>query len=210
MRRLSCLLLGILLPWASLDAATVYRYTDEQGNVVFTDQPRGNSEKIKLEPLTVVPSLEATAPAASSAPSSNDTGQAERSSRPRASESRPGEPFMPYSTFQIASPQDEATLQTGYGGNVQVELDVDPDLRPDHRVRLLVDGEISQSAMHTRAFMLTNLDRGEHSLQAELLDASGQVRHRSAPVTLYVHRASANSPANPSNLSGLPRNDSGN
>ncbi|MCG7599971.1 DUF4124 domain-containing protein [Halomonas sp. McH1-25] len=209
MWRLSSLLLGILLPWASLEAATVYRYTDEQGNVVFTDQPRGNSERIKLEPLTVVPSLNVETPAASSVPQRNDTGQAERSSRLRNSESRPGAPFMPYSTFQIASPQDEATLQTGYGGNVQVELDIDPDLRPDHRVRLLVEGEISQSAMHTKAFMLTNLNRGEHVLQAELLDAAGQVRHRSAPVTLYVHRASVNSPANPSDLSGLPLNDSG-
>ncbi|SFI03886.1 DUF4124 domain-containing protein [Modicisalibacter xianhensis] len=206
MRRLSCLLLGALLPWAGLEAATVYRYVDEQGNVVFSDRPRANSERIKLEPLTVVPSLDVKAPAASTTPSD----QAEQVPRRRTGESRPGAPFMPYSSFRIASPQDEATLQTGYGGNVQVELDIDPDLRQDHRVRLLVDGEISQSAMHTKAFMLTNLDRGEHILQAELLDASGQVRHRSAPVTLYVHRASVNSPANPGNLSGLPLNDSSN
>ena len=210
MRQMPCLLLCSLLPWASLEAATVYRYTDEQGNVVFTDQPRGNSEQIRLEPLTVVPSLDVEGPAANPVPQRSDIGQAERSSRLRASENRPGEPFMPYSTFQIASPQDEATLQTGYGGNAQVELDIDPDLRPDHRVRLLVDGEISQSAMHTKAFMLTNLNRGEHVLQAELLDASGQVRHRSAPVRLYVHRASVNSPASAGNLSGLPLNDSGN
>lgn len=179
-------------------AASVYRTTDAQGNVVFTDKPVENAERIDLEPLTVVPSAQIDP-----APASVQRGE--------PADSPPvGQPFMPYSTFQIASPQDEATLQSGHGGNTQVVLDIDPDLRPDHRVRLLVDGEISQSAMHTKAFMLTNLYRGEHVLQAELLDASGQVRHRSAPVTLYVHRASVNSPANPGNLGGLPTNDAGN
>lgn len=106
---------------------------------------------------------------------------------------------MPYSTFRIASPQDQATLPTGAGGDVEVELEIEPELREEHRVRLLVDGEISQSAMYTEVIMLTNLNRGEHVLQAELLDAQGRVRHRSAPVTLHVQRASINMPANPNN-----------
>lgn len=202
--RLFCLLLGISLPWAGLEAATVYRSTDAQGNVVFSDQPVGNGERIELEPLTVVPSPE---------PVTEPTPAGERSAdgaTPRDDDGAATGPFMPYSTFRILSPQDGQTLPTGRGGNVQVELDIDPDLREDHRVRLLLGGEISQSAMHTKAFMLTNLDRGEHVLQAELLDAHGQVRHRSAPVTLFVQRASVNLPANPNNPAGLPPARTGN
>lgn len=204
MRRSAYLLLGILLPWVSTDAATVYRSTDAQGNVIFSDRPFNDSERISLEPLTVVPSLQVAPSLSKPLTPSTD------SPRARDKENHPGAPFMPYSTFEIASPQDEQTLPTGYAGSIEVELQIEPALRKDHRVRLLLDGRVSQSAMHTEAFMLTNLNRGEHILQAELLDASGQVRHRSAPVTLYVQRASVNLPANPNNPAGKPTGRTGN
>nr|WP_297462281.1 DUF4124 domain-containing protein [uncultured Halomonas sp.] len=199
-----CLILGLGLPLASLQAATVYRTVDAQGNVIFSDKPIENSERVELEPLTVVPSPEPQPMTSSDDEASGDTPSRDDASRAS------GGPFMPYSTFRIVSPQDGATLPTGYAGNVQVELDIDPDLRDDHRVRLLLDGQVSQSAMHTKAFMLTNLERGEHQLRAELLDASGNVRHRSAPITLYVQRASVNLPANPNNPAGLPPSRTGN
>lgn len=199
-----CLALGICLPLASLQAATVYRSVDAQGNVIYTDKPIENSERIDLEPLTVVPSPEPLP----DNPVKSDVGASDAASND--DDNAVTGPFMPYSTFRIAEPQDGATLPTGYAGNVQVELDIDPDLRDDHRVRLLLDGQISQSAMHTKAFMLTDLDRGEHQLQAELLDASGRVRHRSAPITLFVQRASVNLPANPNNPAGLPPSRTGN
>jgi len=184
------LLCALSLAPGSAGAASVYRTTDAQGNVVFTDQPVENAERVDLEPLTVVPSAKIDAVPAR-----------ERRAEPAVSRSV-GQPFMPYSTFQIVEPEDGQTLPTGAAGDVQVRLAIEPALREGDRVRLLVDGEISQSAMQTRAFMLNDLNRGEHTLRAELLDAQGQMRHRSAPVTLYVQRASVNLPANPNN----PRN----
>ena len=90
MRRVSCLLLGVLLPWAGLEAATVYRSTDAQGNVVFSDQPRDDSERIQLEPLTLGPSLEADMPRASdAAPASDGVGRTAEPVRSRPEESRP-------------------------------------------------------------------------------------------------------------------------
>ena len=182
----------------SVGAASVYRTTDAQGNVIFTDKPVDNAERVDLEPLTVVPAVGVDA-----APP--PTQRAE----PAASR-RVGQPFMPYSTFRIAAPDDGQTLPTGAAGNVQVRLAIEPALREDHKVRLLLDGVVSQSALHSSAFMLTNLERGEHTLVAELLDADGQVRLRSAPVTLYVQRASVNLPANPNNPAGLPPSRTGN
>jgi len=173
-------------------AATVYRHVDEQGNVSYSDRP-DSGEAVTLSPLTVVP---ATPDASSSSLSSSPRSSA------RNSNSQPAAPpFLPYSTFRIASPKNEQTLPTGYAGNVQVELSIEPELRDDHRVRLLVDGQISQSAMHSPVFMVTGLERGEHQLVAELLDADGRVRHRSEPVTLFVQRASVNLPRNPNNPS---------
>ncbi|MCK2185230.1 DUF4124 domain-containing protein [Halomonas getboli] len=178
--------LAMSLPAA---AQTIYRTTDAQGNTVFTDDPQRGGEAVELDPLTVVPSRPVQPLPSASA------GQAGSATR----YGDPGQPFMPYDVFAIASPAPETTVPTGAAGNVQVQLAIRPALRDDHRVRLLVDGQISQSAMHTDTFLLSNLDRGEHRVQAELLDASGAVRHRTSPLTIYVQRASVYLPSNPNN-----------
>lgn len=180
-------LLLALMPLAA-SAETVYRHVDEQGNVSYSDRPQ-RGEAVTLSPLTVVPAP----PQAPSSSASNGVSNAQRSGSIQSAAS----PFLPYTTFRIASPKQEQTLPTGYAGNVQVELSIEPELRDDHQVRLLVDGQISQSALHSTAFMVIGLERGEHQLVAELLDADGQVRHRSEPVTLFVQRASVNLPRNP-------------
>ena len=185
-KALAVLVLGMSVSLAA-HAQTIYRTIDAQGNVVFTDNPEGGGEEVTLDPLTVVPSPSEPAGMAPEVQGGQGSGGT----------ASPGQPFMPYDSFSILSPGQEETLPTGAAGNVQVTLGIQPDLREDHRVRLLVDGRISQSAMNTDTFLLNNLPRGEHVLQAELLDASGAVRHRTSPVTLYVQRASVNLPQNP-------------
>lgn len=192
-KALVILALGLSVSLAA-QAQTIYRTTDAQGNVVFTDNPERGGEEVDLKPLTVVPGRGEVREA--EPPAVIDGGGGGNGSGASAA---PGQPFMPYDSFGILSPRQEETLPTGAAGNVQVTLGIEPELREDHRVRLLVDGRVSQTAMHTDTFMLNNLDRGEHVLQAELLDASGAVRHRTSPVTLYVQRASVNLPQNPNN-----------
>lgn len=188
-RTLLALVLGVSVSLTA-QAQTVYRTTDAQGNVIFTDDPDRGGQAYEPPNLTVVPSRV-------------DSGDARMAPRIEtdgsAATASPGQPFMPYDSFTIHSPANETTLPLGAGGGLQVELGIEPALREDHRVRLLLDGRVSQSAMHTEAFMVTGIERGEHVLQAELLDASGEVRHRTSPVTLYVQRASVNLPQNPNN-----------
>lgn len=178
MKKALLAMIGLLFTTSAL-ATTIYRTVDSQGNVIFTDSPERGGEPVELTPLTVVPSRSLT-------------GRAEpprvEGVAPRVSQS-PGQPFMPYDVFRIVSPEHGADLTASNAGNVQVELTIEPGLRPDHRVRLLVDGRVSQTAMHTTAFMLTDLDRGRYAIQAELLDASGDIRHRTQPVTFQVQRS---------------------
>ncbi|MDY7116507.1 DUF4124 domain-containing protein [Halomonas sp. SSL-5] len=163
------------------EAQKIYRTTDAQGNVVFTDNPDRGGEQVELAPVTVVPSTGEVR-----------TGGAPRVEGAAAPSASPGQPFMPYDSFRIVSPTHEQAFPVGAAGNITVDLGVEPGLREDHRVRLLVDGRVSQSAMHTTAFMVPNMNPGEHVLQAELLDAGGEVRHRTSPVTIYVLRANVN------------------
>lgn len=195
--RIAMLALGLSLSLGfsighDAQAQSIYRTTDKHGNVIFTDDPQRGGEEVRLSPLTVVP---AKAPQ-QTAPSTSSLQSAPRSSPPRA---RPGQPFMPYDTFAISAPANDHAIPVGEAGNVQVRLNIQPGLREDHRVRLLLDGQISQTAMHTTTFMLSNLDRGSHQLQAELLDASSTVRHRTPAQMVHVQRAGINMPLNPNN-----------
>ncbi|WP_290788292.1 DUF4124 domain-containing protein [Halomonas sp.] len=185
-KALMVLAVGLTFSLAA-QAQNIYRTTDAQGNVVFTDNPERGGEQVELAPVTVVP-----------ATGEVRTGQPEsrvEASGAAAATGSPGQPFMPYDSFRMLSPTHEQAFPVGAAGNVAVELGIEPELREDHRVRLLVNGQVSQTAMHTTAFMVANMNPGEHVLQAELLDGSGAVRHRSSPVTIYVHRASVNRPA---------------
>ncbi len=197
---MGCLLLALLLVLPSVSfevqAAQVYRHVDANGNVVFSDQPAGGS-KVKLTPLSVVPSAESSGvPRSSSArvaPSSESS-----SSRTRVAPAVDVR-FRGYTRFAIQSPANEETLPTGQAGNLAVRLGIEPALRPGDKVRVTVDGAPSQSAMNSSVFMVPALARGKHVIQAELLDASGRVRQTSEPRVIYVQRASVNLPRNPNN-----------
>lgn len=118
---------------------TVYRVTDEHGNVTFTDNPGRGGEALELTPLPSLP------PALKSAMTSAiETTPA--AMRPRG---KPGQPFMPYDHFSIALPQQGAHLTER---STAVEVAIAPPLREDHQVRLLVNGEISQTALHSDVF----------------------------------------------------------
>ncbi|WP_249978917.1 DUF4124 domain-containing protein [Vreelandella olivaria] len=149
--------------WHIAQAQTVYRVVDAQGKVTFTDNPERGGEAVQLAPL---PSM------------------APRTEAPLwPPQARPGQPFMPYDRFVISTPQAGTSLPDGM---TAVELHVSPPLREDHQVQLLVNGEVSQSALHSDVFWLTGLSEGYHQLQAELLDSSGRVQHRTQPVSIIV------------------------
>lgn len=153
-------------------AQTVYRVTDEQGNVTFTDNPGRGGEALELAPLpSLPPALRAATASASGAPAAV---------RPRG---KPGQPFMPYDHFSIALPQQGARLMER---STAVEVAIAPPLRDDHQVRLLVNGEISQTALHSDVFWLTGLSSGRYELQAELLDSSQRLQHRTPVVAITV------------------------
>ncbi len=48
------ILFGITL---SAHGATVYRYTDENGNTVFTDEPVEGAKKLDVKPIATVPAI---------------------------------------------------------------------------------------------------------------------------------------------------------
>ena len=161
------LILLLLLPWAA-QAQTIYRSTDSQGNVVFTDKPPAAgiaNEEVKLKRLN-------TAPAPELQPA-------------RGAEAEREAPVKP--TVSITAPADQAVIPMG-GGDFEVQASVAPPLAPGERLQLQLDGVARGEAQAGTTWALRNVLRGGHDLSVDRLDADGQVVAQSEPVHVQVMR----------------------
>ena len=87
----------------------------------------------------------------------------------------------------IVAPAQDETIHDN-SGNVSVSVEVDD--APGAKLRLLLDGRSAAPEADGTELRLENIDRGAHSLQAELIGPDGNVLAASAPVTFYLWRAS--------------------
>lgn len=151
--------------------AEVYRWVDDQGNVEFSDEPREGSEKVEVGPTTTI-TLPKLAPAQPAASTSTDQPVAATAS---------------YSRLDIVFPENNGAFNSG-NGDVSVTMVVDPPLRPNHSLRLTMDGTetiTTKENYHT----FTNVDRGTHQLQLDIVDNTSIVMGGPS-ISFTVHRPS--------------------
>jgi hypothetical protein len=91
-------------------------------------------------------------------------------------------------TIEIVRPQHEETIQDNEGN---VEVTVRADLGRDQRIRVLMDGEPVAPESERRTIRITNVERGEHVLKAQVVSDRGRVVAESRPVVFYMWQASA-------------------
>jgi len=94
------------------------------------------------------------------------------------------------STIAITKPADGQTVHDNEG-TVPVEV----MLKGTGRIVTLFDGKRYGAPQGNTSFVLESVDRGEHTLQVQLVDAAGKALASSAPVQFYLWRASALSPS---------------
>jgi len=176
MRKFACIPVLALL-FAGAAHAQAYKWVDEDGIVHYSDRPHEGAEIIQL-PSYHRPST----PAARPAPA--------RTTQPAAEE--PEEQATGYEHLSVASPASEETLWN-LEGTLNVSLDLQPSLRPGHRVRVYFDG---QPRMVTgTSFQIEEVFRGTHNIQAEILDRAGRLMIRSETNQFYVQQTSVLNPA---------------
>lgn len=149
---------------ASAAEARIFKVTMPDGSVMFTNSPTPGGESVNLRPTTIVPGLS----------------------------TRKGTPALlmqsgefSYAALSIVSPQN------GYRHErpeepLMVSLVALPGLGSNDDVRLLVDGEPWGVSGPIMGFELADLSPGEHTLQAEVLAPSGEVRKTSSTVKVHV------------------------
>jgi hypothetical protein len=186
LRHLSTGLAAAMLCLSQASAATVYKWTDSNGVVHFSDQPAPGAERIITQ----------SGPGQSRS-SAGPSQARQASSAPRRNNGRaePNDTAVDYSEFEIDSPQPEQTFTEQ---SVSVRVRLEPGLKPGHLISLYLNGKLveNQSPKSTQ-FSLTELPRGSYSLVASIMDASSGETKSTPPVTFYVQRPSILSPSSP-------------
>lgn len=172
-------LIAILFLGSTAQAVPVYRWVDENGQVNYSDRPGPGAVLIELS--TGAASLE-TGP-------SSPQGQ-----RPAMEPQTPA--VAAYETLAVLQPASRETLW-GTAGRVEIAIGISPDLQPRHSLALYMDGELAEFGMHATRFAIEDVPRGEHTVQAVVLDEADRELLRSAPVTFFVQQTSIHYPRNP-------------
>jgi len=178
-------------------AAQIYRVTDADGNVVFTDVPPRADEK--SDPVEL--SSGSTFEIEDALPSgSSDSPAASWSSDSTDDENTDDIQAIGYEMLQVVSPANDSSVREN-AGNVAVSVAVNPELRPGNRVQLEMDGKVIRTTTTTQ-INLTEVDRGSHVLRAHIIDDSGDRLISSEPSVFHLSRYSVitapNRPPTPS------------
>lgn len=154
----------LLLPF--IGTAQVYQTKDEQGNIVYTDvPPKEGAPMVKLPPVNVF-----QAPDANEFPQKTSVGTADE---------------FKYHKLEILSPAHNETIFINTS-NIPIQIRLLPSVNRSagHRLELLWDGAVL--AQNQLSYQIAEAERGEHVIEARVVDKDGGVLISAAPVTVHV------------------------
>ncbi len=158
--------------------AQVYKTVDEDGNVIYTDMPpRSGAKPVKLAPISVI-----EAPVYEQAEEVADQGtEGEDGNKMTLKELRRN-----YRDFAIVAPmQDESVWNPE--APVSVAWTARYQLQQGMQVLVYVDGRL-QAKTTEQITPVPDLERGEHSVEAKLIDDKNRTIATTEPVTFYIRR----------------------
>lgn len=143
----------------------VYKTVNQDGSTTYSDQATGAAEAIDLKPVPTIPALDIKSGAGLSTAAAQDK--------------------LPYSQFIITSPTANSAFYAG-DGNVNVTLEIQPNLSRRHLLELYLDGT-KVTTQASSQFQLTNVDRGTHRLTIKAINSAGKVL-QSTNSSFTIHR----------------------
>jgi hypothetical protein len=158
-------------------AAVVYKWTDADGVVHYSDQPEPGAERVPIGPAPLQGNSKAIAPQPKKAPE----------------KPKPPKPVrLGYTDIAIVVPAQEKTFTDEA---VPVLLNLTPGLQPEHTLTWYLNGTPLEYT--TESFSIPHLDRGTYTIYASITDPATQETANSDPVTFYVRQTSVLAPLYP-------------
>jgi hypothetical protein len=167
-------------------ATTVYKWVDENGVIHYSDQPHPNAQKLEV---AGVQTYSSSAARSVSVPSDSDSNLAAPN---------------PYKGCAIAQPLDQQNLANAH--TVAIRVAADPAPRGGDRVFITMDGQALNGGQPTGlSFNVSEVDRGEHSVQAQIRGADDRVLCQTPTITFSVSQPNLFSPGNSGQPGTSPR-----
>ncbi len=163
---------------ASSLPAQVYKIVDEDGKVTYTDQPPNDGSKpIELAPISIIeaPIYEATP---KSADKDVDDGNRQRMSL--------GDLRRNYKDFAIVAPQSEESIWLPAEA-IRVVWQTRYQLQAGMKATVFIDGK-QQASTAEKIIPVSGLERGEHTVTAELNDVKNRKIATAKPVIFFVRQ----------------------
>lgn len=198
MRKL--LLIAVLLSIHTALSAGIFSWKDASGNIVYGDAPPDTVVAKPVAPpkLTI---LENFATRYDTQKDSSSRTLESNSSRKKNSVNTPKKRVykQPYKSISIIAPKADQSIRAD-DGDVSVALSTSPKLRDGDVVVIFLNGS-EHSRATSRVANLSNLDRGEYQLSAEIRNSSGRLLKKSEEISFNVLKNSVltnkNKPFNP-------------
>ena len=161
----------------------IYKTEDKDGNVVYTDQPPPQgSEPMDLPELSIVKSRS----------DQKKVRPLEINRRGKSEATQPSqvELLQAYNAIEISSPQDDETIW-GTGNAIDISVDLKGPLLPGMTVQVIYDGR-TLPGQKSNSIRLEAVDRGAHTVAAQVVDQSGQVYGQTDTITFHMRQHSVN------------------
>ena len=151
-------------------AQTVYKVTQDDGTILYTDQPVPGSIAIDLSGVSssTVPTLAVPPPAASARTGSNTAAEVKYK-------------------VQVVSPTPEATIRDN-AGQMAITATISPQL-DSGQFHLYLDNN-KVASQNFGSFILDGINRGAHTFFVSVTDNTGKTLASSEPQTFYMHQVS--------------------
>jgi hypothetical protein len=174
-----CVALLLGASFAMNTQAEIYKKVLPDGSVVFTDDPKEGGQKIDVPPLPIIGFPKKADPKAAATTSSDKRDKKE------PTDSASG--F--YKSFTVSEPTADSAMRAN-DGSVNVTLSLQPplDTKKAHKIVFILDGKPVTQPATGLATTLEGLDRGSHTVSAEVRDSQGAVLKAADPVIFHVLR----------------------
>ena len=166
----------ILTTLAFVANAELFKWKDADGNLIYSDQPPPGTDKAESEVTKEeLPQIIAVpAPKPTTTTTSSSKAQSSKASRNRE--------------LTIIEPAHDTAVREN-AGNVRISVRVVPENFAETGGILAIymdEQEVSKGSQ--TSVQLQNIDRGTHTIKAELMNASGYVVKATRPTVFHLQR----------------------
>lgn len=174
-------------------AQSVFKWTDSEGVVHFSDKPAtgSKSEKLEIKPTRAI-SSNAKSTREEGLENGDNTLNSSFKEKRLTPKKNSTQADTRYSSLSILTPKNETSTRAN-NGEVQLRCNASPRLDSDnnHQFRFFLDGQALAQTSTACSVNFRQVERGSHSVYVEIINNEAQTLIRSKTHNFQVQRFSA-------------------